>query len=138
MSLDGQSRSNFAAAGAPSPSNAKLRSMERTYCESVDILWIHVKIPARTRISSLSLSTPTKDQVDFVTYLCLHDSKGTLLLSQIKRARNFHGFTKKGGENLNFERGDSRTCFPSISSPEAISAPGQRCGRQEMTSGIMD
>ena len=110
MSLDGQSRSNFAAAGAPSPSNAKLRSMERTYCESVDILWIHVKIPARTRISSLS--TPTKDQVDFVTYLCLHDSKGTLLLSQIKRARNFHGFTKKGGENLNFERGDSRTCFP--------------------------
>ena len=99
MSLDGQSRSNFAAAGAPSPSNAKLRSMERTYCESVDILWIHVKIPARTRMSSLSLSTPTKDQVehvvDFVTYFCLHDSKGTLLLSQIKRARNFHGFTKK-------------------------------------------
>ena len=84
MSLDGQSRSDFAAAGAPSPSNAKLRSMERTYCESVDIPWIHVKIPARTRISSLSLSTPTKDQVDFVTYLCLHDSKGTLLLSQIK------------------------------------------------------
>ena len=111
MSLDGQSRSNFAAAGAPSPSNAKLRSMETTYCESVDILWIHVKIPARTRISSLSLSTPTKDQVDFVTYLCLHDSKGTLLLSQIKIARNFHGFIKKGGENLNFERGDSRTCF---------------------------
>ena len=38
LSLDGQSRSNFAAAGAPSPSNAKLRSMERTYCESVHIL----------------------------------------------------------------------------------------------------
>ena len=95
MSLDGQSRSNFAAAGAPSPSNAKLRSMERTYRESVDILWIHVKIPARTRISSLSLSTPTRNQVDFVTYLCLHDSKGTLLLSQIKRARTSMDSPKK-------------------------------------------
>ena len=72
MSLDGQSQSNFAAAGAPSPSNAKLRSMERTYCESVDILLIYVKIPALTRISSLSLSTPTKDQVDFVVHIFVY------------------------------------------------------------------
>ena len=100
MSLDGQSRLNFAAAGAPSPSNAKLRSMERTYCESVDILWIHVKIPARTRISSLSLSTPTKDQVDFVTYLCLHDSKGNLLLSQILKGQETSMDSPKNEEKI--------------------------------------
>ena len=84
MSLDGQSRSNFAAAGAPSPSNTKLRSMERTYCESVDILWIHVKIPARTRISSLSLSTPTKDQVDLhiFVYMTLREPYSYLKLKE--------------------------------------------------------
>ena len=57
--------------------------------------FMHVKIPARTRISSLSLSTPTKDQVDFVTYLCLHDSKGTLLLSQKKEQETSMDSPKK-------------------------------------------